>query len=85
VEGLDVCDKCKGTGFVLAKHKINGSEYAFKCSCPLADTKGITDRIERWNGRKSIQFTTEFQTVSMPDPRQVTADQGKKDEDDLPF
>jgi hypothetical protein len=68
-----MCNFCKGSGWIVASNKKQGSIYGFRCSCYKGNY--LSKSIPEWNTRKhSLEYTADFeQTVAIIPDNKIKA------------
>jgi hypothetical protein len=78
-----VCNRCFGSGTIVATHKENHGLYCFRCPCGIAERRKLAQIIPAWADRLAHYYDVPFQIVKQPDYKQMKAN--PRDYSDEPF
>lgn len=77
------CEKCSGMGCIVATDRIKHYIYAFKCPCGAREAQNKNYPL--WTDKLRFKYKADFISEPVVDPKQATADQNKKEPEDIPF
>lgn len=55
------CFRCEDTGWIVAIKKENNNIYSFKCFCPVAERRKLSNSIPIWGDELMKDFKPDFE------------------------
>lgn len=68
-----MCNKCYGSGTIVATHKENHGLYCFRCPCGIAERRRLSALIPAWADRLAHYYEVDFPIVKRPDFKERSA------------